>query len=77
MRQIHSQIIMLFCYGNYCAIFIYLLVLFIVIILLFLRYQLFLSNAQSSDTPVHQGSIGDTTREPGTSAAIVPPNYVG
>jgi hypothetical protein len=29
--QIHCQIIMLFCYGNYCAIFIYLLIIFTVI----------------------------------------------
>jgi hypothetical protein len=40
----------------------YFLVLFIVIKYLFLRSSLFLSKAQSLDTPVHQGSNGDTTR---------------
>lgn len=59
------------------AIFVLFLVLFIVTKYLFWRSSLFLSNAQSSDTPVHQGSIGDITKEPGTNAAIVPPNCVG
>jgi F0F1-type ATP synthase membrane subunit b/b' len=63
MLQINSQIIML--------LFIF-LVVFIVIKYLVWRSSLILSNAQSLDTAVHQGSIENTTREPGTNAAIIP-----
>jgi hypothetical protein len=31
-----------------------------------------LGNAQSLDTPVHQGSTENTTEEPGTNSATIP-----
>jgi hypothetical protein len=49
---------------------------YFVIIIVMVTIVLFLSNAQSLDTLVHQGSTGDTTKEPGSNIAIVPPNYI-
>jgi hypothetical protein len=71
------------CQDNYIIIItlmvitvLYFLVLFIVIKYLFPRSSLFLSYAQSFDTQVLQGSIGETTKEPRENAAIVPSNCV-
>jgi hypothetical protein len=75
---------LLFVYGGAYVIFIvmviimlYFLMSSIVIKYLFWRLSRFLSNAQSLDTPVHQGSTGDTIKEPGTNAGSSPPNCVG
>jgi hypothetical protein len=45
----------------------------VIIVLYFLLSNLFLINAQSLDTPFHHKST-ENTREPGTKAAILPPN---
>jgi hypothetical protein len=65
MLQSNSQIIimLLFLWSLLC--FMIFLVFFLLLNTLFLlRYQLYLNNAYSLDTPVQQGSIEKTTTEP-------------